>query len=179
MSRNLSVGVGEVHSKLTVLRRVGNNYRQQARWECLCECGNTIEVLGMSLKQKHTKSCGCIKILAAGEACFNHLFRNYHNGARGRNLLFELTKEQFRILTKSCCFYCDAEPSRTFRAGRANGNYIYNGIDRKNNNGGYTVENTVACCKTCNFAKLEMSVTDFLAWVDRVHFHQHALKLAA
>jgi hypothetical protein len=31
-------------------------------WNCKCECGNEIIALGPSLKNGHTKSCGCFKI---------------------------------------------------------------------------------------------------------------------
>lgn len=30
-------------------------------WLCLCECGNTTEVLGLNLKRGNTKSCGCLR----------------------------------------------------------------------------------------------------------------------
>lgn len=32
-----------------------------ARWLCLCDCGKTYTVRGVSLRSGHTKSCGCIK----------------------------------------------------------------------------------------------------------------------
>ena len=29
-------------------------------WKCKCECGNTTIVQGTSLRNNHTKSCGCL-----------------------------------------------------------------------------------------------------------------------
>ena len=30
-------------------------------WECLCDCGNIVNVAGSALKNGNTKSCGCYK----------------------------------------------------------------------------------------------------------------------
>jgi hypothetical protein len=40
--------------------------------------------------------------------------------------------------------------------------FIYNGIDRVDNNKGYTIENCVPCCTAVNYAKLDMSYSDFI-----------------
>jgi hypothetical protein len=43
------------------------------------------------------------------------------------------------------------------------------GIDRVDSNKGYTIDNCVPCCKTCNLAKAELSQRDFLDWVRKVY----------
>ncbi|MDO8609413.1 MAG: AP2 domain-containing protein, partial [bacterium] len=43
-----------------------------SRWTCDCECGNSLIVLGRSLKMGRTKSCGCLKIDTAGDQCRTH-----------------------------------------------------------------------------------------------------------
>lgn len=48
-----------------------------------------------------------------------------------------------------------------------------NGIDRVNSKEGYTEENSVPCCSTCNKAKLDMSFEDFRAWLSRAYHHLH------
>ena len=40
--------------------------------------------------------------------------------------------------------------------------FLYNGIDRKDNNIGYIIENCVSCCGICNRMKMDMSYDDFL-----------------
>lgn len=50
---------GLVFSKLTVLERKGNSKLGQARWLCLCSCGNTAVINGASLTNGNSKSCGC------------------------------------------------------------------------------------------------------------------------
>lgn len=50
-----------------------------------------------------------------------------------------------------------------------NGGYVYNGLDRRNNNKGYTHDNIVPCCKPCNYAKRDMNIEEFRNWVRRVY----------
>lgn len=51
--------VGQKFGRLTVVSfaevRNKNSY-----WNCICECGNKVQVLGCNLKRGHTKSCGCL-----------------------------------------------------------------------------------------------------------------------
>lgn len=47
--------------RLLVMKRVaGPNGR--AWWKCQCECGAEITVDGKRLRQKHTRSCGCLRV---------------------------------------------------------------------------------------------------------------------
>lgn len=48
--------------RLVVLQRVDSSNRGRSRWLCLCDCGKEITVLGYSLRNGHTKSCGCLNI---------------------------------------------------------------------------------------------------------------------
>ena len=51
--------IGNVYGYLTVIARAQNDNNGRARWLCQCKCGNQIEVLGKSLRNGNTKSCGC------------------------------------------------------------------------------------------------------------------------
>lgn len=62
--RDTSSLVGKKFGRLTVLKRAprpegvkGND----AYWLCQCDCGNTTIVMGKSLKNGKTKSCGCYR----------------------------------------------------------------------------------------------------------------------
>jgi len=46
--------------------------------------------------------------------------------------------------------------------------YIYNGLDRIDNEKGYLLDNVTPCCKICNQAKHALSLDDFLAWCQRL-----------
>jgi hypothetical protein len=54
---------GQTFNHLTVIKRVEDyvspNGVHQAKYLCKCECGNEVTVLGYSLKNNITISCGC------------------------------------------------------------------------------------------------------------------------
>lgn len=54
---------GQVCGRLTVLRRAEQKSKsgQKAKWVCQCECGNIVEVVGTSLRNGATQSCGCLQ----------------------------------------------------------------------------------------------------------------------
>jgi hypothetical protein len=87
-----------------------------------------------------------------------------------------LSDGEFKTITQSDCSYCGARPSLVSRIGKhsaapaccARSAYVYNGVDRLDNNKGYEAHNCVACCKTCNLAKRDMSRAEFFAWARRV-----------
>lgn len=57
--------VGKRFGRLTVIQKSDDFYispkgTKFIKWVCLCDCGNVIVTTGNSLKQGHTKSCGCL-----------------------------------------------------------------------------------------------------------------------
>lgn len=51
--------IGNTYGYLTVIGRAENDKSGRARWLCQCKCGNQTVVLGKSLRNGNTKSCGC------------------------------------------------------------------------------------------------------------------------
>lgn len=51
--------VNQIFGQLTVISLSHIRNKKRALWNCLCECGNIVQVLGYNLKNGHTKSCGC------------------------------------------------------------------------------------------------------------------------
>lgn len=48
--------------RLIVIKELKERRNKQIYWLCKCDCGNECEIIGNSLKQGHTKSCGCLQI---------------------------------------------------------------------------------------------------------------------
>jgi len=159
---------GKTFNRLTVLEYMG-----KTRWKCKCECGNTTITTAYNIINGRTKSCGCLAKETAyklnlkkyGEAAFTNIYCIYRLSAKNRGHEFNLTKEKFKELVDSNCFYCGAPPANEMKNRFNNGSYFYNGIDRINNNLGYEPENVVPCCWKCNEAKKGKTVNEFLSWV--------------
>ena len=142
-----------------------------------CSCGKEVK---RSWTGRH-RSCGHLKnrVFDAqnlahrrplGEASFNCLYGSYKRNARIRDLSFELTREAFRAITSSNCYYCNEPPKRVHKQSiYHHGGYKYNGIDRLDNNVGYTNENSLPCCFDCNVAKSTHDVETFAVWIARVY----------
>ena len=99
---------------------------------------------------------------AYGVSAFYALFSQYKKNAAERSFKFELSDEEFLQLTTCDCHYCGIAPKQFFRKNIGNGPYVYNGIDRKDNSVGYTMENCVSCCKTCNYSKGTLGEDEFI-----------------
>ena len=58
---NLKDYVGERFGRLIVIKRAENNKFNQVQWLCKCDCGNEKIVSANNLRNKQTRSCGCLK----------------------------------------------------------------------------------------------------------------------
>jgi hypothetical protein len=138
--------------------------------QCVCDCGSIVWVQTSQLN--HTKSCGCLlrdfKRLPDGRAARNEILDSYKRSAAKRGLVWQLSDEQFDYLTAQLCFYCSCPPSNTKPSRRDTGAFVYNGIDRVDNTKGYMYENVVPACNVCNRAKSDMTIEDFLVWIQRI-----------
>jgi len=166
---------GQRFGRLVAIRDIGTKYRRRL-WLCQCDCGKTTEVIAGVLRIGKTKSCGCLnleptRILPPGIAAFNELFTGYKRNASKGGREFDLTREVFKRLTSSNCYYCGATPEQKIQRENTNGAYIYNGVDRVDSKKGYSIFNCVPCCKQCNYAKHNFSEEEFYGWVKRVHEH--------
>lgn len=100
---------GQNFGRLNVISYAGLDKRNDAIWNCVCECGTNKVIAGRSLREGSTKSCGCFQMeiaakqvrelltthgksgskihkawLAMRERCTNPNSKNYKNyGGRG------------------------------------------------------------------------------------------------
>lgn len=77
-------------------------------------------------------------------------YNDYVSNCRRKNIYWEISFDDFNELTSKNCVYCDRPPHRV-----RNG-WFYNGIDRLDNNKGYTIKNSVPCCHPCNRVKSDL-----------------------
>jgi len=168
--------IGKKFGKLTIQSKFeyrGSNVNY-LYFECLCDCGNSKFISWGHIRGGNTKSCGCLRNigyrrLPKGQASRNAAIRVYRINAKKRNIDFKLTDNEVFIFMKSNCHYCNMPPSNLWKSRCKNGNFIYNGIDRKDNNLGYTLNNCVSCCKVCNYFKRDMDYDEFLGLVFRIY----------
>lgn len=87
-----------------------------------------------------------------------NLFANYNAYIKdtcSRNIPFDLTYDQYIKIVHDPCYYCNITDSSKG----------FNGIDRKNSDIGYIIDNCVSCCKMCN--KLKGTLDD-LCFIRRI-----------
>lgn len=153
-------------------------------WVCVCDCGKITYQCTTNLKRGNVISCGCIRNKKSGErlkgnipkikfekgvASFNVLYKQYEGGAKRRNIGWSLTKDEFRELTSKDCYYCSSEPKTTISRRGTNGEYTYNGVDRKNSKESYNWNNCVPCCSICNFLKMDLDYLLFLNQIRKIY----------
>ena len=165
-SNKLAVGQRHGHLELIEIIDTNNPNIQSTMVVCRCDCGNISWVQTGHLTHGRTKNCGCGRKLDAGRASRNRVLAQYKRQARERNLTWRLTDEEFDRLTQRSCFFCGQKPVNRTRHKYANGDFVYNGIDRIDNAVGYIMPNIVPCCKFCNRAKGTGTVEEFLEWIE-------------
>lgn len=157
----------------------------------LCECGRITIQAAANVAIGEVVSCGCyrdevlVRLHEAqrfpeGVAAFNSLYSVYRSAGKSREYEFSLSKEEFFLLTKGCCEYCGVVPHRVWKgSSRCMSPYVYNGVDRIDNSLGYTTNNVVSCCLTCNRAKNNLSLEEFQKWIKRLITFQNSKSDAA
>ena len=188
--------VGMRYGRLLVIEHAGRNPRHKHQWLCKCDCGKEKIVVGDNLSTNRSRSCGCLKaeFLAAKGNQFGLLIDRYdaimrvqysHLKRRDTKMIFKvrgniLSYRSFLDKTSKPCFYCGLEYSKEIedRTNETKDTKILsltvakvNGLDRVNPKLNYTDDNTVPCCKFCNFAKHTMAQDEFYRWVSRVYHY--------
>lgn len=161
---------------LIFIKENGNIGKRKSRMGIFkCICGKEKSIRVGHVINKKIKSCGCImketckkgveaariKTTCIGpKSCFNFLFLRYKREAKSRNYKFNLPKKVFKKLLLQECHYCKEPPSNSYSS--AAYKLYYNGIDRKDNNKHYTIDNCVSCCFICNKMKMNLDYNKFI-----------------
>jgi hypothetical protein len=169
---------GQRFGRLVVIDKSEMRKRGRIVWNCLCDCGNTHLATTGILREGSVRSCGCYSGVfqrkSGDAASFSRCFSQYLANAKRRNIEFSLSKEEFRSISSNVCWYCGADPKPNY-ARYLNSDvlpvpFIANGVDRKDNNLGYTLSNSVAYCFTCNGMKSSLSLPDFIDHIRKIYF---------
>lgn len=155
--------------RLLVLGYMPTDHKE-ITWLCQCDCGMHKVVTTRCLRKGRTKSCGCLRteVLPDSGAAKTEMLGSYRYQAKRRNLVFELKEDIFFDLINQDCYYCNAAPVQNVMHTDRHRGLVCNGIDRLNNNVGYTIENSVPCCKPCNIAKNKSTLVEYIERSKRI-----------
>ena len=162
---------GKHYGDLVVLKSVRTDHPKHIwQWLCECKCGRKEVVLSQSLcnGKSSCEICGRERTRQATTkpgfgALWSRVMRQYRRNSLKRGQEFSLSDEEMRELFGGNCFYCNMPPRPDVYG------LVRNGIDRKDDNKGYTRDNVVSCCSICNIMKAAHSVESFLAQVKRIY----------
>lgn len=143
-----------------------------------CDCGHEYS-LKLTNTLKNNGNFMCRQCYAERDAAnfdshwgYKAAYSRIKKDARSAGRDFDIHLEEFRYLCQQNCYYCGSAPgnlityrgqnSFTFRY------FVYSGLDRINNDVGYTRQNVVPCCIICNRAKNSMPFKDFIDWLNRL-----------
>ncbi len=121
------------------------------------------------LPNSTTISCKTRWKTAKGHSGLVAAYSQIRYASKKRKLEFNLTIDEFKRLSVQDCHFCGRKPhqykyphsSNVSEAWMKHGLFIKNGLDRINNNLGYSVSNCFPACSTCNFMRGSLSVAQF------------------
>lgn len=100
-------------------------------------------------------------------------YKEYIQGAKARNIDFNLSYDEFKSIVSKDCVYCGSKPqymSRIIGVDTEVGAFM-NGIDRVDSNKGYFIDNCVPCCQYCNTMKSNYPLDFFLNHISKIYNH--------
>jgi hypothetical protein len=178
---------------LTLLVRHPKRRAGHVVWRALCDCGKKTVVWPQNVILGKTTSCGCKRseyykkphhrkwppMISTARTVWGAA---YNDGDCDFNTFFNLSQQP--------CWYCKRLPFLTYNIAKNvsyrtfsedqfnNGNFTYNGLDRIDSSKGHDIGNIVPCCHDCNMAKLDKTMSEFLAHIERMYQGTHELRSA-
>lgn len=140
----------EKENAIRIEKEVKNNNRYYYYIFNCIDCGKELKIMGGSLKTHSGKCRRCTQLKTPYLYIYNELKTHRKN-----NIDFTLTFEEFTEKIKNnYCHYCgDILIFEKYSRNWGESNSRSHKLDRKNNELGYTNENTVCCCWDCNRLK--------------------------
>lgn len=163
------------YNRWTVISQIPKIKGKPTKWLCKCECGNEKEIVGSSLLNNSSKSCGCLKheLNFKGYEQINHVFwANIIESALKRNIDFNLKIEDAWNLyikqDKKCAISGQKIEFVTHNDRQA---YQTASLDRIKNSEGYTIDNIQWVHKQINFLKGVLSDEELFFWSKEVYLN--------
>ena len=176
MSRRPLQLEGKRFGKLLVIARAEpptSHKDEHVHWSCKCDCGNTSLVSSSNLNKGKNGVRGCRNCSYAVKTNpWFQVYGLYQRNAKKTGKDFFLSEELFAKLISQPCDYCGQAPSQklwqgTHDTGRQE--FRWNGLDRIDSSKGYTEDNVVPCCKTCNAMKSDKTREEFLSAIEAIY----------
>lgn len=154
------------------LRISNNNEKSYVKWKLKCPNCKTEEwkFSNTLLGKKHPcKQCYDKSMRRNDEwPAIKKSFISIKSNARSRNIDFSISENEYFDIAKENCFYCGIPPAEKLPPKEWQPSAWVHGLDRVDNSKGYRVENCVSCCYQCNWAKRDLSLSEWEKWISRL-----------
>lgn len=158
-----------------------NKQVKRAYWKCLCDCGEIVMVRGSHLRSNATTSCRNCGFQKREEnrtqvSQIEQVFKRLViDRCKKHNIEIKITALDYEKIGKENCHYCGDLPQKTNRF--SSRKYVntedlfLNGVDRLDSNKGYTLDNCVSCCTSCNYSKHTLSENEYKDKIIKIYNH--------
>jgi len=96
---------GRRFGRLLVIHRDGTDKWRQVKWRCLCDCGSEVNIVGSSLRNGDSQSCGCLQKESIASRQYKHghckqkdgesTSKEYRSCANMKRRCFDVTNNQY------------------------------------------------------------------------------------
>lgn len=185
MNNCKDIKIGDKFNSLTVIseafkEKSGNTSRFY--FNVKCDCNTEFKTSATRLRIKSTVKCiNCamrdrsnnLKPISQISQLYNH---RIIQRCKKDNIYYNITIEEFENIITKNCHYCNTEPKELSlfkKLKYINTNKLKaNGIDRKDNDQGYILNNCIPCCYICNRMKMDLSYDAFLEHINKIKRHE-------
>lgn len=180
VDKNFSTTVkpGDKYNKLTVVSYVGKNKYGKKLFRFRCDCGNEKIMIGTTVKNGYSKSCGCISSMKSKKRLTTHGFVNtkvYRSWSTMKNRCDNPNYEHYhRYGGRGVTYDKNWSEFENFLADMGEPPTPKHQLDRIDNDGNYTKDNCrwVTPSENCNNRKIYPNATGYTG----VNFKKHINK---
>ena len=103
------------------------------------------------------------------QSAFGKKFQAIKTSAKQREKKFEISENDIKNKIFDNCFYCGKQPLNEAYSHDKKHLMLVNGVDRRDNDIGYTPSNIIPCCDQCNYTKNSQTEEAFCNHIKRVY----------